>query len=922
MANHPSSHELSDFVLGTLAPEATDVVAGHLEHCSPCRQTVRDFDAHKDTLAKILRRPSPPPVDAACQRAIDKVTAIGVAKKPAAASDAPSIGSPPTSSSIKERVFGEYVILEQIGAGGMGQVFKARHRSMDRIVALKILARSDLGSPDAVKRFQREVQAAAKLMHPNIIIAHDAGQYQGLHYLVMEYVDGADLSAIVRRDGPLPLEKALDYLLQTASGLAFAHGKGIVHRDIKPANLLVDSVGTVKILDMGLARFDDSLSDARAAQEGLTQSGQVMGTVDYMAPEQALDTRAADARADIYSLGCTFYRLLTGENVYSGETLVQKLLAHREESIPSLSARRPDVTAPVDALFRKMVAKLPSDRYQTMREVIEAIEEARAFAPSRPAPAIAADRVTAGAAPDSHPQSSLPLATSRPPAHSAAKSPTAARMRPTRRWIAAAGVAAAIPFIVWGTWVVVRGSAGTVEPHLVASANNTAPANNTITGTGTKETAPPAASTTQPAASTTQPAASKTPPAASKTPPAASKIQSAAQPTPSAAPTTRPAAPTTGAASSPLNAPPPLSSIPAASPQSPVAQTSVPQPSVRPSTVPQSPVTQSSVTQSSVTQSPARPVAPESRPASLSTATAAPKQRREVFPAALFTFDERGQGVKEFGHKISDLLFARLAAEPSLYLVDRVELQKTLAEQSLNVSGAVDPDKAVEVGRLTGAQLLVTGSVLQVDKQLVLVAKIISTESSRVIGASVEGKITDDLSPLVKELAAAITRTINERADEIVPDSVPVRDRLASLEKVFAGRRGKQLPKLWISVPERHIGAAVADPAVETELTRFATTLGFTVFDKEQGSIGQSDVTLSGEGISETIGRVGDMTAVRARVELKGVHRETGKVLFADRQTVVLVGASEQIAGKSALQEAAAILAERSLPKLAETADK
>lgn len=295
---------------------------------------------------------------------------------------------------------------------------------------------------------------------------------------------------------------------------------------------------------------------------------------------------------------------------------------------------------------------------------------------------------------------------------------------------------------------------------------------------------------------------------------------------------------------------------------------------------------------------------------------------KDVYPAALFTFEERGSSVKELGVKVSDLLFARLAAEPSLYLVDRVELQKTLAEQSLSATGAVEADKAVEVGRLTGAQLLVTGSVLQVDKQIVLVAKIIGTESSRVVGASVEGKITDDLAPLVEKLAGQVTQAINERAGEIVPKSSAPKDRLASLEKEFAKRDAKRLPKLWIAVSERHVGAPTIDPAVETELTRFATTLGFTVYDKDQGSVGQADVTLTGEGLSETIGRVGDLSAVRARVELKGVHRESGKVLFADRQTVVLVGASEQIAGKSALQEAAAALAERALPKLADAGKK
>jgi formylglycine-generating enzyme required for sulfatase activity/serine/threonine protein kinase len=270
--------------------------------------------------------------------------------------------------------FGEYVILDQIGAGGMGQVFKARHRRMERVVALKVMQPSAVKSPEAVRRFHREVKAAARLEHTNIVTAHDAGEANGVHFLVMQYVEGHDLNSTVKKHGPLPIDQAVEYMVQAARGLAYAHSEGVVHRDIKPANLLVDKRGTVKILDMGLARFDDSTAAFMAAQDGLTQSGQVMGTVDYMAPEQACDTRLADGRADIYSLGCTLYRLLTGEAVYAGDSLVQKILAHREEPIPSLRVRRPDASAELDAVFQRMVAKEREQRFATMDEVITALE--------------------------------------------------------------------------------------------------------------------------------------------------------------------------------------------------------------------------------------------------------------------------------------------------------------------------------------------------------------------------------------------------------------------------------------------------------------------------------------------------------------------------------------------------------------------
>lgn len=263
---------------------------------------------------------------------------------------------------------------------------------------------------------------------------------------------------------------------------------------------------------------------------------------------------------------------------------------------------------------------------------------------------------------------------------------------------------------------------------------------------------------------------------------------------------------------------------------------------------------------------------------------------------------------------MTDLLFVNLVTNPDLYLVEREEIDKLFSEQELNKSGLVNPGQATQIGYLTGAKILVTGSVLVVGDKLYVVAKIIGTETSRVLGASAKGDIDDELDGLVEELAMSVASTISERSKDLVAKPVTKEDRLAALvEKVGKGKR----PSVWIDIPERHIGQTTYDPAAETELTLFCKELGFEVIDRKEGNRKDADVILTGEGFSQFASRHGNLISVKARLEVKALDRDSGKVLAIDRQTSVAVDLAEHVAGKAALQDAAVNIAERLLPKLA-----
>jgi CheY-like chemotaxis protein/tRNA A-37 threonylcarbamoyl transferase component Bud32 len=275
---------------------------------------------------------------------------------------------------LEELRIGNYQVLDRLGAGGMGTVFKARHRRMKRVVALKVLSRTVARSERFVQRFQREVEAVSRLSHPNIVMAYDADEAEAGHFLVMEFVNGRDLDSEVQQRGPLPVGEAVDCMLQAARALDYAHGQGVIHRDIKPANLLRDVTGVVKVADLGLARFSDRFGRPPEEVVALTLAGTIMGTVDFMSPEQALGVTDIDHRTDVYSLGCTLHYLLLGRPPYQGPTMMAILLKHREGPIPSLSADRDEVPAALEQVFRRMVAKKPEERFASMAEVVRALE--------------------------------------------------------------------------------------------------------------------------------------------------------------------------------------------------------------------------------------------------------------------------------------------------------------------------------------------------------------------------------------------------------------------------------------------------------------------------------------------------------------------------------------------------------------------
>jgi uncharacterized protein (TIGR03067 family) len=385
----PDRQTLLRYSLGTLAEVEREALDSHLDACPDCQAVIVTLDDADDTAIGRLRMPlSGEAVLAEPQLQDALAAAMGMPAPMPEASDMP-------------RMLGEYRLIAELGRGGMGRVYKALHTKLDRAVAVKVLPHGRASDGNATNRFAREMKAVGRLAHPNIVQAYDAREIDGTAVLIMELVDGLDLAEIVRRAGVpalagedrtstlakartsaprgIPVPDACELARQTALALQCAHENGLVHRDIKPSNIMLARSGEVKLLDLGLARFfAESGAEVLSAShvEEMTGTGQAMGTADYMAPEQASDSRTVDIRADIYSLGCTFYKLLTGRAPFSGpeyRTTLDKMNAHAQQPVPPVRQIVPDVPEPLAAVLDRMLAKDPSARFATPAEVAEAV---------------------------------------------------------------------------------------------------------------------------------------------------------------------------------------------------------------------------------------------------------------------------------------------------------------------------------------------------------------------------------------------------------------------------------------------------------------------------------------------------------------------------------------------------------------------
>ena len=367
----PTDETLKDYSTGNLNDSVATETESHVESCQRCQSRVEAFCGDEDHVVAQLRllrhatrSASPDNIDT-LTNAQAMIDTSAVEQPPLA-----SRRHQPETVEIRSRFESgtEYELIERIGAGGMGEVWRGRHRKLDKIVAIKLIRSERSNNRDYVQRFLREMRAIGQLEHPNVVRATDAGELNATLYLVMEFVEGVDAGEVIKTRGPLPVENSIELFRQMALGLQHIHDKGILHRDIKPGNMMITKNNNVKILDAGLARWRES----NGIDSKLTGAGDVIGTPDYMSPEQWTDHDQLTPASDVYSLGCTFYCLLNGHAPFETSecrSFGKKMEAHLTETAPRLDGK--DVPTELVDLLARMLQKNPSDRPQSAGEVVE-----------------------------------------------------------------------------------------------------------------------------------------------------------------------------------------------------------------------------------------------------------------------------------------------------------------------------------------------------------------------------------------------------------------------------------------------------------------------------------------------------------------------------------------------------------------------
>ncbi|MEK6235285.1 MAG: protein kinase, partial [Planctomycetales bacterium] len=731
----------------------------------------------------------------------------------------------------------EYRIERKIGQGGMGAVYEATHVRLRRKTALKLILSRRLDDPSSLPRFEREMEAIGRLDHPNVIRAYDAGEVGGRHYLAMEFIEGLNLFQLIKRNGPLPIPEACEIIRQAAEGLQHANENGFVHRDVKPSNLFLARDGVVKVLDLGLAlpkTSTDAVESSHAAED--TKPGQLLGTLDYMAPEQVGNSHEVDARADVYGLGCTFHALLTGSGPFSGpefKTPARKIHAHATATPPDLCEQRSDAPPKLAKLLERMLAKRPEDRPNTLGEVaqeLESLAEGVQLAPLL---------------------SGLERGDALPNARNARES----RSNKSRiTWTLVSGIAAAAcALLAVSAWF------GRVPTALLS----------------TSSTKPRGAATATP-----EPSGGGS---AFSTPSDAEVIT----PEPSDAEVTSPE-------------PSDAASAAAVLPSSVVARGATLWTSLRKK---------------------------KRRKSKEDVEVVADEARESDLTVAALDFEASDPGNPKLGQEVGDLLSAMLSGAPGFRLVDRTSLARTLEEAELNLSGLVSPDQTIQIGRLTGAKILVTGRVFPLGKKMFVTAKLIGVETSLAESVAVSTESDGDLGEVVVRLAEEIAQRIRESGPRLVASDEAGQDPLPDLQ---AQLKKRELPRVAVVVVEHHHASArragpAVDPAVETEIKRLLTQTGFIVQDVKENDLikwanapdnvnawprglNDVDVVIAGEAFSEFTGRIGKLVSCSARAEINVIHKSDGRIFLASRTTARAVDLSENLAGKTALQKAGRVL--------------